>query len=218
MRVLIFCPTAPRLEPEVVNSIFSQQGVEFFDVIFTRDNPLAESWTDYYKNIQINYEKMKRMALAEGYQKIWIVESDTIPPKDALRKLLEVPAPVVSGLYGLRHGEPVPNLMRGGNEMRMPDVGSALKWQEIYSQKENVIQVSGGCMGCLLIETEILRDFSFMMEYRGAPDVPLMQYLWRSKIQQMARLDVQCGHKKPNGEIIWPDRNNTQGYRIERAN
>ena len=85
MKILVFCPTAPRIEPEVVNAIFNQKGVEYFDVMFTRDNPYCYELREAMKNVQLNYEKMRRIVLSEGYQKVWVVESDTIPPEDALK-------------------------------------------------------------------------------------------------------------------------------------
>ena len=210
MKILVFCPTAPRLESEVVNAIFNQIDVEFFDVMFTRDNPHEFAFSQVYKNVQLNYEKMKRIALSEGYAKVWVVESDTIPPKDALKKLLEVDAPVVSALYALRHGEPVPNLMRAE---KSATVGEAMKWSEIFESKENIITVSGGCMGCLLIDRSILTQFQFEGDdIAKAPDVPFMEFCWTNKIPQKARIDVICGHVKPNGTIIYPDAESPNGY------
>jgi len=210
MKILVFCPTAPRLEAEVVNAIFNQEGVEFYDVMFTRDNPYEYQYQRVYKNIQLNYEKMRRIALSENYQKVWIVESDTIPPKDALKKMLEVDAPVVSALYALRHGEPVPNLMRAG---KTASIGETLKWPEIFDSNDIVIDVSGGCMGCLLVDRSILEHFSFEDECnKSAPDVPFMEYCWSHKIQQKARLDVVCGHVKPDGLVLIPSAENIQGY------
>ena len=52
MKILVFCPTAPRLESEVVNAIFNQIDVEFFDVMFTRDNPHEFAFSQVYKKVQ----------------------------------------------------------------------------------------------------------------------------------------------------------------------
>ena len=145
MKILVFCPTAPRIEPEVVNAIFNQKGVEYFDVMFTRDNPYCYELREAMKNVQLNYEKMRRIVLSEGYQKVWVVESDTIPPEDALKKMLEVDAPVVSGIYAMRHGEYNSNI--AGIGKNMPDVGMPVSWQEIFSSKNKTVEISGGCMG-----------------------------------------------------------------------
>jgi hypothetical protein len=207
LRILVFCPTAPRLEIETIDAIFGQKGIRFFDVMFTRDNPHFGNWKEGYKNIQINYEKMRRIVLSEKYDAVWIVESDVIPPEDALLKLLEIDAPVVSGIYVMRHGDPSPNLMRKEASLGL---GSGMRWEELQNSKEKVIEVSGGCMGCLLIRPGVLDNFHFVLDDRCAPDVPFMRYCWENKIKQVARLDVLCGHKKPSGEILWPPLNGKQ--------
>lgn len=188
MRILLFCPTIPNLRSEVVEGLLSQ--AEFTDVMFTRDNPYLSS---VRYNIQLNYEKMRLLALREGYDKVMIVENDMLIPPDAVKKLLEVPAPIVSGLYALRHGANVPNVMRV--------VGEPYSWREL-KQKPVVFEVQGGCMGCLLVDRTAL-DFSFLLTENQAPDIPWMRYcVGRHKM--MARLDVQCGHVEPNGNILWP--------------
>lgn len=172
--------------------------------MFSRDNPYQVTQGEVYRNIQLNYEKMRRVALSENYDAVWVVESDTIPPKDALGKLLEIDAPIVTGLYALRHGEPVPNLLSYG---RSPEIGSAMKWEQIaYAIENNLTQilVSGGSMGCLLIRKPVLEKFQFVLHEARAPDVPLMEFCWKSNFIQVARLDVMCGHKKPSGVILQP--------------
>ncbi len=214
MKLLTFSPRATIYDPRiVVERILAQEKVEFFDVLFTYDNPHGSTWFGSYKNIQMNYEKMRQTALQGGYDKVWVVESDTIPPTDALSMLLEVEAPIVSGLYALRHGTPYPNLMRMG---KTPNVGGAMAWKDIQDHWGETIEVSGGCMGCLLIDKNVLLDFSFNTGTDQAPDGPFMEHCYQNKVKQMARLDVICGHVKPNGEVLWPDKD--QGYRIEGAN
>ena len=214
MRVLVFCPTTPRVVAGVVERIFNQTGVEYFDVMFTRDNPYVNTWGEVWKNIQLNYEKMRQVALKEGYDKVWVVEEDTIPPLDALSKLLEVDAPVVSGLYAMRHGPPVANLMQYG--VRMPGVGSGMSWKQVQANWGKTVETSGGCMGCLLIDRSVLERFQFVTCKHGAPDTPFMEFCWTNKIKQMARLDVICGHVKANGDVLYPDRD--LGCRTERLN
>jgi hypothetical protein len=208
-RVLVFCPIGGKLEPETRDAIFAQEGVEFCDVMFTRDNFYSPVGSNAGLNIQHAYQKMKKIVLENGYDKAWICEADMIPPKDALVKLLEIDAPVVTGLYMLRHGSPVTNLMKITKDL------------EGYSQTEiremwgKTVKVGGGCMGCVLIDRTVLERFSFITQDQAAPDIPFMQLCVENKVEQIARLDVICGHKKPTGEILYPDRENI--VRIERA-
>jgi len=201
MRILAFCPSIIRPEKEVVNALLNQTGTEFFDIMFCKDNPHDGVWTSVYLNMQLNYEKMRQVALSQGYSKVWVVESDTIPPEDALKKLLEVNAPVVSGVYVLRHGNPLPNLVRHSTDIPTP--GGLMSWEEIRDGGKEM-EISGGCMGCLLIDVDVLKGFSFDTGKAHAPDMDFAAYCHKEKIKQVARLDVLCGHKKPSGEILQP--------------
>lgn len=187
MKLLLFCPTVPRLKGAVVESLLSQ--AEFTDVLFTRDNPYQ---THVRRNIQLNYEKMRRMVLAE-YDKVMIVENDMLLPPGAVKKLLEVDAPIVSGLYVLRHGAHVANVMR--------TPGDPFSWREL-ARSPSVIETQGGCMGCLLVDKSAL-DFPFVLDGSEAPDMPWMRHCV-GKHKMMARLDVQCGHREPDGNVLWP--------------
>ena len=209
MKILTFCPTAPRLEPEVLHSLLNQGGVQFNDLMLTRDNPYNGENGRVLWNVQLAYEKMRQVVLTQGYAKVWVVESDTIPPLDALSKLLEVDAPSVSGLYALRRGSMGPNV-------RKPITREMFKWDELKPKWGSTITTAGGCMGCVLLDRSAIEDFCFVDEANpNAPDVPMMEYHWHKGFKQVARLDVICGHKQPSGEILWPDRE--QGYRIERS-
>ncbi len=188
LKILLFCPTVPSLDPGVVESLLRQS--EFTDVLFTRDNPFQSL---VRMNIQLAYEKMRQVVLGHGYDKVFIVENDVIVPPDALKKLLEVDAPIVSGLYVLRHGANVPNLMR--------TPGEPFTWTDI-KQAPVVMETQGGCMGCLLVDRSAL-DFCFETGDLHAPDIPWMRYCV-GKHRMLGRKDVQCGHREPTGVTLWP--------------
>jgi hypothetical protein len=212
MKILGFCPTA-RLEVEVVDALVNQVGVQFFDLMFTYDNPhVAER--ELLRNCVIAYAKMRRIAVQEGYDKVWIVESDTIPPKDALKKLLEVDADIVTGLYAHRHGLNRPNIMLPTANKN--DFGPYSEWPDILANWGRVIEASGGCFGCLLIDKKTLADFDFEIDRASSPDTDFMTHCQQKGFKTKAHLGVVCGHKSPEGDIYWPDKN--QGVRIERGN
>ena len=212
MRVLVFSPQGPRgLEPEVLKSLVNQRQCPSFDLLVTRDNPFR-AMRQASQNIQLNYEKMRQLVLTEGYEKVWIVEADTIPPEDALARLLRVPSPVASGLYAFRHcTPPVPNVARPG--VHRHSQGTQFGWEEIQKAWGETIEVSGCGMGCLLIDSKALEGFCFERPEGEDLDCLFNTYCWNQGIKQMADLGVICGHKKPDGEIIWPDRQ--MGFRLE---
>lgn len=206
MKILTFCPVS-RIEPETVASIFTQN--VGMDVMFTFDNPISPE-DGIFRNIQYNYEKMRKTVLTMGYDKVWIVESDTIPPPDALQKMLLVDADVVTGVYAHRHGPYGPNVWRkeatAGN--------NALNWDDVRNNWGLVVDVNGGCMGCLLVDRKVLEGFSFIRKHKMPPDMDFMGYCVDNGITQKADLSVLCGHKKLNGEILKVDKE--RGYIIER--
>lgn len=181
-------------------------------MLTTRDNPYA-TLADGYRNVQLAYEKMRRIAVTEKYSAVWIVESDTVPPPDALRKLLETQratgAAIVTGLYVLRHGANVPNLFSVNDAGH--NLGSGCSWQEVRRAraKGNVFRVSGGCMGCVLVTLPAL-DFCFegmdlnTNGHHRAPDMDWMLHNWKRGLTTLARLDVMCGHLQGN-EILRPE-------------
>lgn len=169
--------------------------------MFTFDNPHGYERQQCWRNVQLNYEKMRTITL-DRYDKVWCVESDIIPPADALEKLLEVDAPVVSGLYALRHGTPIPSVKVWGETLH--GIGSAMRWEEIAANWGKTVQTSGACMGCTLIDRSAFEGFSFLLRDSVPPDGAWMEHCFHNAIKQMARLDVLCGHKRPDGEIWWP--------------
>jgi hypothetical protein len=146
-----------------------------------------------------------------GYDKAWILEEDMIAPKDALKKLLEVDAPVVSGYYMLRHGNPSSNIFLG-----MTGVSKAKDLARMYPNDET-IETVGGAMGCLLLDRSVLENCSFILKENCAPDTDFMAWCVRNKIKQMARLDVKCGHIRADGKVLYPDNTNENGWRLESA-
>jgi hypothetical protein len=195
MKNLIYSPIH-RISNETLKALTIQEG-SYFDIFLSVDNPYTSA---VRKNIQLNYEKMRRVAVTEGYDKVFIVESDMLPEKDALKKLLEVNAQIVSGLYPLRHGSLSPNIFHPS----INGIGSQFTWEEIKYSKEYIVDISGGCMGCLLVDIEVLKGFNFEIGGEWAPDTAFSEYCVKQGFTQKARLDVQCGHIEITGKVLYP--------------
>jgi len=209
-KVLIFCPIGGKLEQKTRDAIFAQEDIENYDIIFAHDNPHSPMSENAGLNIQLAYEKMRTMALQGKYDKVWICEADMIPPKDALKKLLEVDAEIVTGLYILRHAAPNPNIVTKDKQFTL------FSFEHIKKNWGKQITVGGGCMGCVLIDKSVLERFSFILkDNKNAPDIPFMEWCIQNEIRQVARLDVVCGHVKPTGEVLWPSEKT--GFREEKS-
>lgn len=216
MKTLIFCAVSS-ISTDVIYSLFNQVQTkgDDFDIVFAARNPYRGD--EAYRNVQMKYEQMRKLAIDGAYDKVWIVEHDTIPPIDALAKMLAVSdkAHIVTGLYALRHAEPVPNIMRW---QIGSDIGSSMEWGDVQRSWGEVIRCTGGCMGCLLVDVrDVLQYFpTFMMETATAPDMKFMSWCYLNGYRTLAHLGVVCGHQKPNGDIIHCSRTQKVGYTLER--
>ena len=211
--VLVFCPTS-RVEPETVRAIFEQDYAGPHDILFTRDNPYGhDDREDDYANILHNYRRMRRTFLAGDYEAVWCIESDVIPPRDALSKLMAVEGDTVGGLYALRYGvEPTSNVFPKGIEA---GIGKWMDWDEVGRNWGKVIESGGTCLGCVLIRREILEQVDFRSALPCANDVGWMVDLYRLGKKQMCDLSVVCGHKRPDGMILWPTERGVEYERRE---
>lgn len=211
MRVLLFCPTK-RLEPETVKAVFALQG-EPVDFLFTRDNPhVGEAGVDARygeagkQNILHNYRKGRRAALDGGYDAMLCLESDIIPPPDALSRLLAIEGDVNHGTYMFRSGsEPVINIARHARTAGCPDVSLRYHPLVLRAQWGNVIPCTGLGLGCTLIHRRVLEQVDFRLAPEGghcdwAFACDAISGGWRL----MADLGLHCGHKRPDGVILWP--------------
>jgi hypothetical protein len=208
VKVLAFCMTY-RLDKRVVENLVRQTGVEFFDVMFTKDNPHLEEENGQYRNMMLNWQKMEQVARNRGYEKLWIVEADTIPPIDALSKLLEVDGPVVHGFVVSRHAGHWPGLQKARN--------TAYDWKEILPHMGEVMEIQGAGTGCVLIDKSVFDRYSIDMKGTDYLEMQIDQLFSRwcrdNKVIQKVHLGVHCGHVNPNGDIVWPD--NEKGFRVE---
>lgn len=217
MKLLAFIPFG-RLEPETLDSVLNQIDRPHGDIWLANDNPYSFEKRGLYHNIQLAYSHMAQVAVSQEYDWVWCVEADTVPPENALDLMLQAAekhgAKVVSGLYALRHGEPVPNIHEASSRQ---NIGAAMSWEKVQRLWGQVIPMSGGCMGCLLIHTSVFEGFAFLdSNYDKAPDGRLMHHCNSLGIKQVAHLGVICGHIKPGGDMIVPSLIEKSGYTIEK--
>jgi hypothetical protein len=205
-KLLTFLPTAGRLQSGAIKCV--SPGV---DLMLTLDNPHPFLAGQVMRNIGLNYEKMRQVVLSQGYDGVWIIEEDMIPPLDALEKLSAIDADVVTGLYALRHKKHCPNLFDGKGD----GIGNLYKWPLIQERWGETLEVGGGCMGCVLVKRRAIEKFCFLTNDCNAPDVPWMEHCMAQGMKTVARLDVVCGHVMGSGDVLWPDKE--QGVRIEKA-
>lgn len=205
-RVLLFCATN-RLEPETIAAIHGLQFEGVLDIMFTHDNPHGEYSA---QNIIHNYHKAERITKAEGYDYLFTVENDIIPPPDALCKLLALDADIAYGVYCFRRGKPLINIVRHDDTMESYGLpGHIRQWGKVFG---SVVPCSGLGLGCTLIKRRVLDIVPLHSASGGDADTQLALDARKAVLTQIADTSVLCGHKRPDGVIIWPTQD---GYRLE---
>jgi hypothetical protein len=231
MRVLALTPPL-RLEDETLAFLLATRlqvqrgevgGVRSFDLLLTTDNPHPDT-DGGRENILHNYRKGRAVALAGGYDAVLVVESDIVPPPDALPKLVRLldRADLAYGLYAFRprdestidrHGLQVNVFTRpkGGKVTMKPgecqNTGSPLTAKGVLGEalQKGIIPCSGGGLGLVLIRRKVLEAIDFRLQPNGAHcDTYFTLDAWRAGFEQWADLSVVCAHKTPTGRILWP--------------
>ena len=102
--VLVFTPIL-RLEPETVQALASLEWESPLSFLLQRDNPMPDQ-RDRLKVGVMNhlhqFQRGREMFLAGSYDAMLVIESDIIPPVDALKKLAALDADCAYGVYRFR--------------------------------------------------------------------------------------------------------------------
>ncbi len=153
------------------------------------------------------------------YDAMLVIESDIIPPPSTLHRLAALDADVAYGTYMFRVHEynlgakPVVNLYHRYKvpNGRARNIGKSLSlidgaWPPA---ERGPIEVSGAGFGCVLIKRHVLEEIDFRTLN---PDLTPMvhcdmwftQDAWTTGCEMLADTRVICGHKTPEGEVLWP--------------
>jgi hypothetical protein len=128
-------------------------------------------------------------------------------PSNAAQKLWETDAPVVYGVYMLRHGIPTLSAWRYENNRNMGMSLSLYPDEVRKGRQQGWLQVCGVGWGCTLIRREVLERVT--VRSTGASDAGDMAFATdcvRGGIKQIARFDVPCEHIMPDGTVLHPYR------------
>jgi hypothetical protein len=141
------------------------------------------------------------------------IESDMLPPPDAIERLAAVDADVALGLYLFRHGPPfVLNALRREG-LRNPGQSLTLfPGQLAAAWKEGIVETGGAGLGCTFIRRHVLEKIDFRNAHGGHCDWHFTADCLRAGFTHKVDFGVMCGHKRPDGMILWPDRD--EGFTI----
>lgn len=206
---MVFTPVL-RLEPETVKAIFAMEWDGPLTIVLQRDNPITGENVRQagYQNHLHQYQRGREMFLAGPFDAMLIIESDIIPPADALRRLAALPADVAYGCYVFRGGRVVNVLERYyGWPRQARNMGESLTVRGLYDAaiRQGVIDCSGSGLGCVLIHRHVVEAMPFERPADGGFfDWDWTQVVYRAGYRMMADMAVQCGHVDTTGEVLWP--------------
>ena len=210
--VMVFTPVY-RLEPETVEAVLALEWDGPLTHVFQRDNP--EPVMDRVAGVRNHlhqYQRGRETFLAGRYDAMLTIESDIIPPPDALLRLAALDADVAYGCYVFRKS-PVVNIFER-YYADLPgkvaaNIGESLtvrgKWQ--WALEKGVIPCSGAGLGCTLIKRHVLEAVEFRTTRTPSAvhcDSWFTNDVYDRGYSMMADTRVLCGHKTEEGEILWP--------------
>jgi hypothetical protein len=212
--ILIFTPVL-RLEPATVGALMALEWGGPLTLVLQRDNPATgdDARAVGIVNHLHQYQRGRDLFLGGGYDALLVVESDIIPPPDALRRLAalaEQGAEVSYGAYLFRgNGRPMVNVLEryGGWPAQARNVGEPLNGRGLWraAVRQGVIDCSGSGLGCTLIRRHVLEAVPFTApEGPGHFDTYWTNAVYQAGYRMMADLAVQCGHVDPDRGVLWP--------------
>ncbi len=212
-KLLIFMPTYEdkgiiQAWPDAVESFYNLEIPDNYeaDWVIGLDNPFGIEAK--HKNTLYQYQQIQRRALDEGYAGLVTFEHDMLVPKDGLIKLLEVPVPIVYGLYMLRHGAYCVNAFLYIQDS--PNLQKSMTYtpkRYALAEAKGWARVSGVGMGFTLFRREVLERFNFRASGSSyPPDWAIAVDCTKYGMKQICRFVVKCGHIEKNGLTLYPRR------------
>jgi hypothetical protein len=199
---MTFTPYGDRLEPETVSAVMQLEHDGPLTTVFQHTPQTGNS----HRDILRQYRLGRDIFLASDADYLMVIESDIIPPKDTIKKLISLDADITYGVYVFRASEVINVYERYPGEPR--NVGSSLSLSKQKLQravKARRTKCSGGGLGCALIKRHALTDIQFRIEDTAHCDTYFNRDALRAGLNQMADMSVICGHKREDGVILWPE-------------
>ncbi len=206
--VMVFVPVY-RLEPATVQAVMALAWDGPLTHIFQRDNPSADGKANHLHQ----YRRGRETFLAGHYDAMLIIESDIVPPADALQKLAALQVDLAYGVYVFRskHFNTVNIFERypdsGGQRARNAGESLSVKpWLLAWAIRDGRYPCSGGGFGCLLVRRRVLERIDFRMGSAATAfcDTFFTDDAWKAGFSMEAEMTVLCDHIDVDGTVFHP--------------
>lgn len=191
-KLLVFTPTfGDGPQPATLAAIAALQ----FDGELVREVSWHNPFPGYdLRNVKLQYQRGRQMVLGGDYDGLLCIEHDMVPPPHAAQTMWNDGAPVVYGVYTLRHNTHMLNLWFKKGDWRKGLSFSFYPELVAQGRRDGRIECAGVGFGCTLIRRHVLEQLDFRDEPDFAPDSPFAWDCLRRGIEQIARFDVPVGH------------------------
>lgn len=188
MKVLVAIPTFETIAPETFKAVYGLQHPPGALVLF-----------DYVRGYDCARARnlIARECLDGGFDAVLMVDSDTVPPSDALGLLLEGDCPVVLGTYP-RRGE------TEGSEVFLPGMRDFTDANRVRfaGMPRGRFEAKGGGFGCALVRREAFERVAYpwfrYVEYGDGAVLSEDNYFCCEAAKAGLRIEadgrVRCGH------------------------
>jgi hypothetical protein len=204
--VLIFTPMY-RLEVETVTALMGLDWEGALSLLIQRDNPSGDPKADHLHQ----YQRGREAFLMGRYEAMLVVESDIIPPADALKRLAALNADVAYGVYQFRNAELINVFELYPVPFPPQHTGDSLSCRPYLLQRalrEGKFPCSGGGLGICLIRRSVLERIEFRNDQNEQfCDSAFTEDVLHGAFRQVAEMKVVCGHKDVDSEVQWPNLN-----------
>lgn len=148
-------------------------------------------------NVKKQREYFRNLAIVGGYDYLYFMGVDTIPPDDVIERLLKCylnnpdKKMVLGGVYWGRHGA------ENGN------TGCAVAWihelsqneqSKIFLQRNQLVKVDGMGMDCVLIPRDCLEKISWLSWDQNDDDYPFYDKAKELGYEILIDTNIQCKH------------------------
>jgi hypothetical protein len=195
--VLVFTPVL-RLETATVRALMALEWDGPLSLLFQRDNPTGVAVLDHLHQ----YQRGREAFLRGPYDALMVVESDIVPPADALQRLAALNVDLAYGCYLFRPGKVVNIYER----YRQPaaNMGESLTVRGLWesARRQGIIGCSGAGLGCILIQRHVIEEQPFEPSNGGSFfDHDWTQAVYRAGYSMRADTAVTCEHIDTDGRV-----------------